>query len=170
MNKERSVNVRRHATRAAGGDGRGCSLDTVKEWISSIVSDGVVTVRWLMPAARSGAATDGSHCNKYPYIHRYFVANFPHCNVGPGFTNPSTYGYKRIRNRGSVKVCKNSPQNTSGYTDIFYSAVQHQDRGENAADNVTKPIHHAILRRRRRHVTETQLLQPYVASSGLQSQ
>ena len=104
MNKERSVNVRRHATRAAGGDGRGCSLDTVKEWISSIVSDGVVTVRWLMPAARSGAATDGSHCNKYPYIHRYFVANFPHCNVGPGFTNPSTYGYKRIRNRGSVKI------------------------------------------------------------------
>jgi len=42
---------------------------------------------------------------KYPDIHGYFVANFPHFNV-----------------TGSVKMyMENSSQDIRGYTDIFYS-------------------------------------------------
>jgi len=75
------------------------------------------------------------HCKKYPHIHGYFVASFPHFNwtsVGPRFIIPSIYGHKRItRNRGSVKMWKTRHEISADIRIFFYSVKQSNERTPN---------------------------------------
>ena len=72
-----------------------------------------------------------AHCKRYPYIHDYFLASFLYfngtgnkagatlqCGRGRGFIITSIYHHRRIRNR-LLRNLENSPENISGYADIF---------------------------------------------------